>query len=378
MVNRSTTAIAVLCTVLFVVTTAGAAHERVEKTLLLEEAVSAQELVRFENLLGSVTVRGGGEPGQVKVEARVVAEADTEQQAETLADSIRLERRDGDEGAVLHVSFPVDDYAAFRMPREEHDNRIARWVAPLLKKFNKKTVGAVYDGRAVQVGQSKGAMALAVHVSVVLPYDVHSSVRQFMGSVECDRLRGELDIENIEGPVELGRVYGTLNARTGAGDLTVLSFRGERADIQTASGTVEVVDIAADELSLRTGSGPIRGRQIKSEAMTVDAQSGAVELEELDTRQFRITSGSGDVDLETRLQRTREATIRSESGDVTLRVGTLAPFDLEARSESGSVKADGPFEVAQREKTEATVHRGTGGANLEVATTSGTVVLKTR
>jgi hypothetical protein len=75
--NGRRTAIAVLCAVLGVVTAAGAAHERVEKTLLLEEAISVQELVEFENLLGSVTIRGGGEPGQVKVEARVVAEADT-------------------------------------------------------------------------------------------------------------------------------------------------------------------------------------------------------------------------------------------------------------------------------------------------------------
>jgi hypothetical protein len=376
MVDPRRTAIAVLCAVLGVVTAAGAALERVEKTLLLEEAVSVQELVELENLLGSVTLRGGGEPGQVKVEARIVAEADTADEAQSLADSIRVVRTDGDDGALLHVSFPVDDHTAFRMPREERDNRIARWVAPLLKKFNKTTVAAVYDGRTVQVGQSKGAMALAVHVSVILPYDVHSSVRQFMGTVDCDRLRGDLEIETVEGHVELGRVYGKLDARTGAGDLTVLTFRGERANIQTSSGTVEMVDVDADELSLRTGSGPIRGRQIKSDALTVDAQSGEVELEELDTRRFDVTTGSGDVDLDTRLQRTREATIRSGSGDVTLRVGPLAPFDLEARSESGSVKADGTLEIAQQEKTAATIHRGTGGAALEVTTTSGAVVLK--
>jgi DUF4097 and DUF4098 domain-containing protein YvlB len=110
----------------------------------------------------------------------------------------------------------------------------------------------------------------------------------------------------------------------------------------------------------------------------VDAQSGPVELEELDTRRFEVNTGSGNVDLAARLQRTREATIRSASGNVVLRVGNLAPFDLEARSDSGSVKTDGSFEVAQREKTEATVRRGTGGAALRVDTTSGEVAIKTR
>ena len=54
----------------------------------------------------------------------------------------------------------------------------------------------------------------------------------------------------------------------------------------------------------------------------------------------------------------------------------MAPFDLQARSESGSVKADGTLEIAQQEKTAATIYRGTGGAALEVTTTSGAVVLK--
>jgi DUF4097 and DUF4098 domain-containing protein YvlB len=139
------------------------------------------------------------------------------------------------------------------------------------------------------------------------------------------------------------------------------------------------VDVVAGELELKTTSGAIQGHSIRSEAMSIEADSGGIALAGVDTRRFSINTGSGDVDLGALLNRTREASIRSLSGDVTLRVGPLAPFDLAARTESGTVKAESTsFAVEQKEKAEATVRRGTGGADLEVTTTSGSVVLKTR
>jgi hypothetical protein len=372
-------AIAVLSATLSFVTVAGAAHERVERRLTLDEAIGERVPVRFENLLGSIRLRGGGEAGHVKVEAKVVAEGETEEQAQELADAIRLERRDDDDHPLIHVAYPVDDYTAFKIPRAETDNPISRWVTPLLKKFNKSTVSTVYDGESVALGQSKGARGLAVHLTITVPHDVHATMRQSMGSVECDLLRGHLEIENLEGHINLGRLYGTLQARTAGGDLSILTFKGDRARIQTASGSVQVVDVAADELHLRTTSGTIEGRAIKTDAMNVEADSGGIELAEVEARRFSIHTESGNVDLAARLQRTQQATIESVSGDVTLRVGKLAPFDLEANTDSGSVKAlDGSFKVEQKEKTDATVHRGTGGADLDVKTASGTVVLKTR
>lgn len=371
--------IAVLCTALGVATTVEAARERVERSIILDETVASGAPVGFENLLGSIKLVGGGDVGRVKVEAYVVAEADTVQQAQELVDAIRVERSDVDGNALIHVAYPVEDYTAFNMPREQTSNPISKWVGPLMKKFNKTTVATVYDGTTVQLGQSKGAVGLAVHLTITVPHDVHASMRQFMGSVEADLLRGHLVIENVEGHVDLGRLYGTLDVRTGGGDLTILTFKGERAHIQSASGTVEVIDIAADELHLRTTSGTIQGRAIKADDMNVEADSGTISLAGVEARRFNINTRSGNIDLAAQLQRTLEASIQSGSGDVTLRLGSLAPFDLDAHTETGAVKAQHEsFKVEQDEKIAAVVHRGTGGAALAVTTISGTVVLKAR
>ena len=85
--------------------------------------------VAFENLIGSITLKGGGNPGRVKVEAQVIAEGETAEQAQALADSIRLDRTNADGGAVIHVAYPVNDYTAFKMPREETDESRGPTVA---------------------------------------------------------------------------------------------------------------------------------------------------------------------------------------------------------------------------------------------------------
>ncbi|MDX1390028.1 MAG: hypothetical protein R3344_12605, partial [Acidobacteriota bacterium] len=95
----------------------GIAHagvESFEKTLRFEETLNAGEGFHVENLLGSITVEGGGPAGKVTVAARVVAEAETGEQAAALADTIRLASQDKDDWLRVRVSYPVDRHPAFR------------------------------------------------------------------------------------------------------------------------------------------------------------------------------------------------------------------------------------------------------------------------
>lgn len=350
------------------------AVERVEKTLTHEEAVARGGSLGLENLLGSVTVRGGGTPGKVLVEALVVAEAKTPEEARALADAIHLSRRRSGKPVLVHVAFPVERYTAFRLPRQEGQKVLSKWLAPLL---GRNSVAAVYDGRAVQLGRSKGAVALAVHLKVTLPNDIHSSIRQFMGSVQCTLVRGRLELENVEGKMVVSRIYGGLRARTGGGDVSVLTAKGEQVFLHTGSGNMELIDVNVDEVLLQTGSGHIKGEALTVGHLAVQATAGNVDLDDLDSRTFQITTGSGNVNLGTRLQRTRKASIQSASGDVILRVGNIAPFDLQFETDSGSVKAKGlSLEAAQEGGSVPRLRRGTGGVDLRVTTGSGEVILR--
>ena len=169
-------ALGVSCLVLVLALAGGSvlADERVERTLTLEDSIVAGSRLQLWNLLGSVTVTPGKAGTPLLVEARVVVEADSEEQAESLADSFELQRRDDGSDAGIQVRYPVDRYAAFRLPRSEKDGLLSKWVTPLVRK---QTVGLVYDERMVEVGGGKGAAAVTVYVDVTLPLDVDLSVR---------------------------------------------------------------------------------------------------------------------------------------------------------------------------------------------------------
>jgi len=342
------------------------AGESAERQLTHEEKPAAGATLRLENLLGSIQVMPGAAGGALRIEARVVAEAETREQAGALADAISLVREDRDGTVAIRVSYPVERQTAFRLPRSERDGLYSKWVAPLMRR---NSVSAEYDGRLVEIGDAKGAAAMAVHVKITLPLGLHASLKQYVGTIRCSGLRGRLDLEIVEGEAFAEQIYGDLRARTGGGELRVWKYRGDSFDLQTGSGRIDLTDINAQQLRLTTGSGAIRGSAIHAASLVVETASGNVELEDLEPARFDVSTGSGDVDLASLLTRTSQGSIRTDSGDVTLRVGRLTPFDLRAGAGSGAVKAQGvALELIEEGEDGAHFRRRSGGPALRVDT----------
>jgi hypothetical protein len=338
------------------------ADERVEKTLTLEEALPAGGELHFWNLIGSVEVTPGKAGTPLSVEARVVVEADSMEQAEALAESFALDRRDGG----VHVSYPVDRFAAFRLPRSEKEGLVSKWVMPLVKK---DVVALVYDDRMVEVGGKKGSAAVAVHLDVTLPLDVDLAVHQYVGTIRCAGLRGDVELEIVQGEALAEQIYGNLEARTGGGEIQVWRFAGEIFDVQTGTGAIVLNDVKAERLHLLTQSGEITGDAISATELRVESESGMVRLDGVEPGSFEVRTLSGNVDIGTPLTRTRSGSIESGSGDVTLRVGKFAPFDLVTRSGSGAVKLQGLKIEQVGEDDEGTRYRRrNGGIDLHVST----------
>jgi len=354
---------------------ARAGSERIERTLKYEAPLKAGQSIQIENLIGSLTVRADETGGKVLVEARVVTEADTKTTAKALNQSIELvdDQRDG--VPVVRVSYPVDRHSAFKMPRSERDGLLDKWVNPIVRK---STVAAVYDGQMVEIGQSKGAAVVAVHVKVTLPLEVNASLKQIVGNLHVVGVRGEFTLEAVEGHIVAEQIYGSMQVRTGGGEVIVRKFGGEEFRLQTASGNVTLMEVKADTATLRAGSGKIEGSGIKTASLEVDSGAGGVHLDDVDSVSLAVVSESGEVDIATLLTRTREASIRSATGNVTLRVNKSTPFELRALAESGSVKhRDVSAEVIDEEKNSLHLIRGkAGGATLEINTGKGTVMIR--
>ncbi len=328
--------------------------------------------IEFENLLGSIEVLPQPKGREVRIRAHVVCEAAEATEARRLAEEVRLTSSDEDGTTKWSVTFP--DARLFRMPKTGVGSLYSRWLAPLVKR---KTISTRYDGRAVEVGNARGATALSVTVKIEVPMDLTLSVIQHVGTVEASGVRGDVALQVKQGELHAGRLFGDLRVITEGASARVWSFNGDSLNVETGSGPIELLEIRSNQVRIDSARGAVNGNKIDSTHLEASTGSGKVLLEGLEPESMTISSDTGDVELATELKRTKEGTIRSATGDVTVRLGTFASFRLEASSPQGAVKGSGVnVEVDQFEKNAASLVRGTGGASLNVESESGQIVIR--
>ncbi len=350
-----------------------AGTETATRTVTREDKLVTGSALVVENLLGSMEVEGGGTPGTVRVEARIVVDSDSKEQAESVAASFDWVRREAGGETVLHVAWPTDRYTLFRTPKSE-SSVLQRFLAPLVKRDK---LSVEYDGKPVEIGSVKGALPAAVHVKVVVPTEVAATFRQVAGTLRAARLRGALRLESVAASIDVNQVYVGLSARTGGGEVRIHTFKGDRLEIESGSADVSLDDVQAKEASLRSTSGAIRGSGMIAGKVDVRSGSGDVELADVDPASVHIETESGGVELASRLKSTHRAEIRTGTGDVTLRVGDVTPFTVNAKTTSGSVSAHGiaDLKVVEQAKNAAVYRRGSGGVDVEIVSGKGGVTV---
>ena len=161
--------------------TAASAAEVAEAELTWEREWVPGSFLRFENLVGSITVDGASDPGVVRVRARVLAEAEEADEARALAESIALEVVEGEHGPTVRPTWPTDRATAFRPPTSEAGGFMSRMTSWVSSHVRKRTVAVEWNGRSVEVGDVKGGTELAVHVHVSIPLDSVTEFRQVLG-----------------------------------------------------------------------------------------------------------------------------------------------------------------------------------------------------
>ena len=340
----------------------------------LEESFTATPgmSVEFENLLGAIEVMPQPKGRDIRIRAHVVSEAVEAVEARRLAQEVQLVRSDEDGAVKWSVTFP--DARLFRMPKTGVASVYSKWLAPLVKR---KTISTRYHGRAVEIGSARGATALSVTVKIEIPMDLHLSVYQHVGTVECNGVRGDVTLQVKQGELHAGRLFGDLRVTTEGASARVWGFNGDFLNVETGSGNIELVEIRSAKVRIDSARGPVHGNKIESKHFEASTGSGKMLLEGLEPELMEISSDTGDVELATELKHTKKATIRSATGNVTVRLGTFASFQLEATSTNGAVKGSGVnVEVDQFEKNSARLARGTGGANLSVESQSGQIVIR--
>ncbi len=341
---------------------------RHETTWSAEVPLAADGSFEVSNLLGSIELRGGGAPGRVRLEARVVAEGADESAARALAESISL-AASPESGFVSR--FPVKMHAEYALPRDPDRNAMARWITNLL---DRERLSLEHGGRQIVISSSRKATRVAVHVRATVPHDASIRLSLGVGSVDAARFRGSLHADVRGGGFAAAQLFGSIAVRGGTASVEIASFQGDSVEVETGDGRVALSDVRPSRTTIRTVGGEVRANRLQTGDLEVVTAGGEVVIEETEARRFDVRTETGTVRFATRLKGLREGTVRTGSGNIDLRVGGTVPFGLTAEAPAGSVSAKRVPELRQVDDGGSPrFRRGEAGAEILVATESGGV-----
>jgi len=312
-----------------------------ERSLAIDLPLQAGGSLKIENLLGSVTVRlvrKGATPG---IKARVTAEAKGQEAADSLADGVELQQTVADGVTTVHVLFPTDRVEAFRPPKAGVKGFVSRWASPVMRGG---AMEVEYGGQIVAIRKDRKSTGLAVHLTVTVPVDLHTSIYQAAGAIDARYMRGDLDLETETGRIDIISSFGNFDVTTAAGDVRIASCQGDRIAIRTGSGQIDLEGTRGDLVQLESDSGLIQGV---------------------------------DIEIALRIRNARGAQIGSDRGDITLRMSEKLSFDLTAVSKSGQAKTHGMrLDLQERDGVTENFRQGSGGLNLAVTAPQGGVTIR--
>jgi DUF4097 and DUF4098 domain-containing protein YvlB len=163
--------------------------------------------------------------------------------------------------------------------------------------------------------------------------------------------------------------------RAGAIAFRITVPRGiRRLEAHSVSGSVTVRDI---EPGIDQVLSSISGSISTTAAHNLEATSTSGHVQFVFSgASLRARSISGSVDGDIRaLEKGGSASLSTISGSVTLRVFPALDATLSLRTLSGSVSCDFPVTISEQKRNKLEGRVGTGAANLEASSTSGSITI---
>ncbi|MGH8495437.1 MAG: DUF4097 family beta strand repeat-containing protein [Gammaproteobacteria bacterium] len=282
----------------------------------------APEGTRFllENLAGSIVIEAAAGDA-IELEARAVAEADSDEDAESLARSIRFDVDESSRQITVRTRYPLAD----------HDVYIYRPEG--VGRYSNRTR---YHERDVMVTSESERGGVRLHTDFVLkvPERARVKIENRAGRIEAADLSADLFLDTGAGAIDVSGVTGKAWLDTGSAPVRVRDHRGD-VTADTGSGQVLIEDIVGN-VSADTGSGSVTMRRIDGD-VHADTGSGSVEFENVNAGRIHADTGSGSVSL-------RDATgsLLADTGSGSVRAENFfAGESVEVDTGSGTVDLDG-------------------------------------
>lgn len=320
---------AVLC-----LTTTVWAASGVTRTLIASPAVPVGVSVRVENLAGHMTVSQGT---TFKVTATVMAGGD---QAQALAQTIRLDVTTSGKQVTVHVHYPVNQYDRYRFRADYINDQVC--VLGVICFHGNSNTELDYQGERVRVYQGGDeGVPLYVNVAVQLPAGMNATLLNGVGLLQAASLANPLSLQTKGGDISAQGINGNLTTASDGGDTSISRVNSQNLVVDTDGGDLNVVQFEGDA-QLQTGGGDLTLNRA-SGTLRVATGGGDAHLSgDLSALSgLNARTGGGDLRLTGDLAALRNLSISTGGGDARLRVSNLS-MHLDAQADGDDVNVHLP------------------------------------
>ena len=322
--------------------TAARADGTVTRTLQQSIQVPAGDRVVVENLVGQVSVTQGN--GPLAVTATVVAGGN---QAQTLAQSVKLDVSSSDGRVLVHDHYPVDRYASllYNPPNSQTGGSGEACILGDLICFHGDSSNTVdYQGTRVHVWVHRpdgSGVPLYVNLAIQVPAHVTANFSNAVGLLEADGLVNNLSLSTQGSDIHIRNLQGRLDARSRGGDVYASAITSQQAGVHTDGGDLTAGNLSGD-LKLVTSGGDAKLDTIAGKLL-LDTGGGDAHLSgDLATLQsLAADTGGGDLRVSGNLAALTSLNAESGGGDIVFRASNLS-LHLDASSGGGDIRISLP------------------------------------
>lgn len=230
-----------------------------------------------------------------------------------------------DGGQSLSIELPAGDIhitGGFDGGRVEADIRLrgaSQQEVEQVKQRYSLTVEQTDAGVRLTAPDLEGDIRQKVNLRLRIPRQVNLRVRL--------EHKGDIEIEKIDG---------TVNLRTPHGDIHLRHIRGS-ATVETVNGDTTIHDLQGKQVAITAVNGDCALRDLQGDTVRVQATNGDIETERVNARNFLVETVRGDIELDLTTPVQGEVRLTTVKGDLSVALPDGNDCRVQINTASGEI-----------------------------------------
>lgn len=154
------------------------------------------------------------------------------------------------------------------------------------------------NGVRIAAPRLEGDLHQKVSLTLRIPRQVSLQVRlERKGDIEIEKIDGTVDLRTPHGDIHLRHIRGSAKLESVNGDILIQDLKGERVAITVVNGDTTLKDLQVENLTLQATNGDTETERLVTRYCTVETVRGDIMLDLMEPIQgeVRLTTVSGDI-----------------------------------------------------------------------------------